>query len=81
MAGFDVVVEGGERVLFFVVGVETGDFGSLKEVGELVFEEFGAKTFVDNLWMVAGRAVFGDLLGMAAGVADELIRVCVQREG
>ncbi len=53
VAVFDVVIEAGEGVGFFVVAVEAGDFGSGEEFFKFRFEEFGAEAFVDDTGFLA----------------------------
>lgn len=55
-ARFDGLIEVSKVSVFFVVAVETGDFGIGEEAAELRFEEFGAKTLVDDVGVLTIRA-------------------------
>ncbi len=66
MARFDVFVKISKILGFFVVAVKAGDFGIGKELRKLGFEQFGAKTFMNNTSVVAIRAAGRDFFFVPA---------------
>lgn len=77
-AGFDVGIEMGEILAFFIVTVKTGDFGFGEEAGEFGFEEFGTETFMDNTRDLTAGARFGHFFLVATEVTDECIAIGVK---
>ncbi len=81
VAVFDFGIERIEGFAFFVVGVKAGDTSLSKKFVQLAFEEFGAKTFMEDRGVVAVGARGRDFFGKAAGVAEEGVSVGVESEG
>lgn len=78
-ARFDGLIEVGEIGVFLVIAVKTGDFGLGKEIFELRFEQFGAKTLMDDARMMAMGAVHGDFCLVATDMTGKEIAVGVER--
>ena len=68
IAGFDVIIEGGEVFRFFIIPVKTGDSGLWEEPRKLGFEELGTKAFVNYAGMMAFWAARRHLFRVAAEV-------------
>lgn len=68
IAGFDIIIEGGEVFRFFIIPVKTGDSGLWEEPRKLGFEELGTKAFVNYAGMVAFWAARRHLFRVAAEV-------------
>jgi len=80
-AGFDIIIELGETGFFVVVAVEARDGSFGEEARELGFEEFGAKTLMNDARVVAIRAAGGDFFFVAADVAGEEKTVSMEGHG
>ncbi len=80
VAIFYLVVKGVERIGFFIVGVETSDFGFGEEFFEFGLEEFGAEAFVENAGVVTIGAGGGDFFLVTASVTEERVRVGVESQ-
>lgn len=74
-AGFDVVVETGKVVGFFVVAVETGNAGFGEEVLEFGFEELGTEAFMNDAGVMAVGAARRNFFAVAAEVTTEGIGI------
>lgn len=81
LAGFDVIIKCSERILFFVVAVEAGDFGFREEATKFSFEEFGAKAFMDNVGTMAIRATSGNFFFVTTDVTSQKITVSMKDHG
>jgi len=81
IAGFDVIIEGGEVFRFFIIPVKTGDFGLWEEPRKLGFEELGAKALVNYAGVMAFWAARRHLFRVTAEVATQSIVVGVESEG
>ncbi len=76
-ARFDGLIEMGKVGIFFIVAIKTSNFGVGKKTAEFGFKEFGAKTFVYDVGVVAIGARGRNFFFVAADMAGEEVAVGV----
>ena len=79
-SGFYVIVESAKAGFLIIIGIEAGNFGVFKKFIQLKFKEFGAKTFMDNIGVTAGRTGVRDGDFVTTGMTDKSIVIIVEGE-